>query len=147
MCTEFKSKPLRRIQIMPLMHTKKCLLCSLCHRPLADIAYEARSWYSSIQLSCCSTQLSSTQLHTVKLCMQCAMICIGMKLHNNWPKISTFITLVFQNVQCFAHFIIFFENFGLLPFVSQWIRNGNHKKFPSLLIASSVKTIAIHNWT
>ena len=46
--------------------------------------------------------------HTVQFGMQCAIICIGMKLHNNWPKISTFITLVFQNVQCFVHFIIFF---------------------------------------
>ena len=34
-----------------------------------------------------------------------------MKLQSNWQKISTFITLVFQNLQCFAHFIIIFRKF------------------------------------
>ena len=63
-----------------------------------------------MQLSCCSRVQAQAQLHhTVQFGMQCAIICIGMKLHNNWPKISTFITLVFQNVQCFVHFIIFFS--------------------------------------
>ena len=48
------------------------------------------------------------------------------------------LTLMFQNVQCFAHFVMIVRKFRTFTVFLQWIRRRKSQKFP-------LATIVIHN--
>ena len=47
---------------------------------------------------------------------------------------------MFQNVQCFAHFVMIVRKFRTFTVFLRWIRRRKSQKFP-------LATIVIHNWT
>ena len=82
-----------------------------------------------------SVQPQLTPLHSMQNALQCQWHALwsasAWNYVDKWKKKKK-LTLMFQNVQCFAHFVMIVRKFRILPFSCDGFVGGNHKNFPSL---------------